>query len=98
MAPTSARAGLEPWYRVTVRTPEDFFGDVAMSLNSRGGEIHAMSDEPDGSKLITAEAPVASMIGYDDALAVLTIDRASAEYAFAGYRSARNPPPAPARA
>jgi translation elongation factor EF-G len=88
----------DPWYRVRVRTPEDYFGDVVYDLNRRGGEIQTMDDGEAGSKVVTALAPVAGMIGYDQALAKLSRGHASAEFEFGGYRGVRPRPFSPSRA
>jgi predicted membrane GTPase involved in stress response len=79
----------EPYVRVRVSTPDDYYGDVVADLNRRGGLIEHMSDASGEDKLVTATAPLAEVIGYETALTVLTRGTAKVEYEFIGYLRAR---------
>jgi len=86
---------LEPYVRVRVTTPQDYYGDVVGQLNKRRAWIEDMADAAQGYKLVTVAAPLAEMLGYDEILAKTTRNRAIAEYQFLDYRPARNEPPTP---
>jgi elongation factor G-like protein len=86
---------LEPYVRVRVTTPADYYGDVVGQLNKRRGLIEDMVDAAKGYKLVTVTAPFAEMLGYDDVLAKTTRNRAMAEYQFLDYRPAPKDPPTP---
>jgi translation elongation factor EF-G len=88
---------MEPYVRVRVTTPEDFFGDVISQLNQRRGLIESLDDTCDEGKIVVATAPLAQMLGYDKVLAVTTRGRALAEYAFVDYRSVQSESPVPPR-
>jgi translation elongation factor EF-G len=83
----------EPYYRVAVTLPTDYVGDVVGDLNRRVGCIETM-DYFDASVTVKCGVPIATMIGYNLDLQVLTNGRGKAEYAFIGYyRRARQPEP-----
>ncbi len=86
---------LEPYVRVRVTTPEDYYGDVVGQLSKRRGWIEDMANAADGFKLVTAAAPLAEMLGYDELLAETTRNCAMADYQFLDYRPARTEPPTP---
>jgi hypothetical protein len=75
----------EPYSRVTVRTPEDFYGDVVGDLNRRLGLIEGMADASIGVKIVTATAPSSELIAYDTFLKRLTRGLGHADYEFLGY-------------
>ena len=85
---------LEPYYRVVVTSPEDFVGDVVGDLNRRAGRIEAMN-HLDGSVTVKCAVPIATMLGYDAAIARMTKGRGKAEYAFIGYDRRRPEPELP---
>jgi translation elongation factor EF-G len=83
----------EPYYRVAVTTPADYVGDVVGDLNRRVGCIETM-DYFDGGVTVKCGVPIATMIGYDQDLELITSGRGKAEYAFIGYyRRTRQPEP-----
>jgi elongation factor G len=73
------KAGLvlqEPIMKVTVTTPDEFFGNVTGDLNRRRAMI--MGDEERGNtRVITAEAPLSEMFGYSNSLRGMSQGRAS---------------------
>lgn len=81
---------LEPIMKVEVTTPEDFMGDVIGDLNSKRGQINKMEDLPNGSKLVSANAPLASMFGYTTSLRSMSQGRASSTMEFAQYSEVPN--------
>ena len=75
---------LEPLMSVEVVTPEENMGDVIGDLNSRRGQIHAMS-ERSGARVITALVPLSEMFGYVGDLRSRTQGRASYSMVFDSY-------------
>jgi predicted membrane GTPase involved in stress response len=75
----------EPYSRVMVRTPEDFYGDVVGDLNRRLGLIEGMADASIGVKTVTATAPSSELIGYSMFLKHITDGLGHVEYEFLGY-------------
>ncbi len=75
---------LEPLMSVEVVTPEDNMGDVIGDLNSRRGQIQAMS-ERSGARVITALVPLSEMFGYVGDLRSRTQGRASYSMVFDRY-------------
>jgi elongation factor G len=67
---------LEPIMRLEVSVPEEYFGDVIGDLNSRRAEITGTS-MVGRSRVIEAEAPLATLFGYATTLRSLTQGRAS---------------------
>ena len=53
---------LEPMMAVEVTTPEEYMGEVIGDLNSRRGQIQAMS-ERSGSRIVQALVPLSEMFG-----------------------------------
>jgi translation elongation factor EF-G len=76
----------EPWVRVRVTTPADRQGDVVAQLVQRRGLIEGVEDTPDVGKIVVATAPLARLLGYDQAVAATTGGIAIADYEFIGYR------------
>lgn len=75
----------EPYSRVTVRTPEDFYGDVVGDLNRRLALIEGMADASIGVKIVTATAPSSELIAYEKFLKRITRGLGHVEYKFLGY-------------
>ena len=75
---------LEPIMRVEVTMPEEFMGDVIGDLNSRRGHIEGM-DNRNGTQVVRAFVPLASMFGYVTDLRSMTQGRASSSMEFAHY-------------
>lgn len=76
---------LEPVMKVEVNTPDEYMGDVMGDINSRRGRINGM--EASGtSQIITAEVPLAQMLGYATDLRSKTKGRATYSMEFACYR------------
>lgn len=67
---------LEPVMRLDITSPEEFMGDIIGDLNGRRGRVETMEDR-EGTKLITAFVPLASMFGYTTDLRSMTQGRAS---------------------
>ncbi len=75
---------LEPVMRVEVTMPEEFMGDVIGDLNSRRGHIEGM-DNRNGTQVVSAFVPLASMFGYVTDLRSMTQGRATSSMEFARY-------------
>jgi hypothetical protein len=86
---------MEPYVRVRVTTPADYYCDVLAQLNQRRGLIESVDDAGEVGKIVCATAPLAEMLGYDEVLAATTRNRAIADYQFIDYRPVRSPPPTP---
>jgi translation elongation factor EF-G len=82
---------MEPYVRVRVTVPPDHHGDVTAQLSQRRGLIESL-DDTGGGMIVIATAPLAEMLGYDDAVSVTTEGRAIVDYEFVGYRPASRPP------
>ena len=67
---------LEPVMKLEIATPEEFNGDIIGDLNSRRGKIVNLTSKGD-NRLIMAEMPLASMVGYATVLRSLSKGRAS---------------------
>ncbi|MEE9128587.1 MAG: elongation factor G [Phycisphaerales bacterium] len=82
------RAGialLEPIMKVTVLTPDDYFGPVSGDLASRRGQI--VDTQLRGTvRVITAAVPLVEMFGYTTILRGLTQGRASSSMEPSEYR------------
>jgi elongation factor G len=75
---------LEPIMAVEVATPESQTGNVHSDLSTRRGRVLGMDPRP-GAQLLTAEVPLAEMVGYATALRSATQGRASYTMQFARY-------------
>ena len=75
---------LEPIMRVEVVMPEEFMGDVIGDLNSRRGHIEGM-DNRNGTQVVSAFVPLASMFGYVTDLRSMTQGRATSSMEFSHY-------------
>ena len=77
---------LEPIMRVTIVTPDEFFGPVSGDLASRRGQI--MDSELRGVvRIISSEVPLAEMFGYTTILRGLTQGRATSTMEPSEYRA-----------
>ncbi|MFT5424908.1 MAG: elongation factor G [Phycisphaerales bacterium] len=75
---------LEPIMKVTITTPEEYFGNVTGDLSSRRGMI--LEQEDRGIvKQITAEVPLSEMFGYTTTLRGLSQGRAANTMEFLKY-------------
>jgi elongation factor G len=75
---------LEPVMHVEVVMPEEFMGDVIGDLNSRRGHIEGM-DNRNGTQVVSAFVPLASMFGYVTDLRSVTQGRATSSMEFSHY-------------
>lgn len=83
---TQARlALLEPIMRVSVITPDEFFGSVSGDLASRRGHI-VDSELRANVRLITAEVPLSEMFGYTTVLRGMSQGRATSTMEPCEYR------------
>jgi len=76
---------LEPIMDVEVVTPEEFMGDVIGNLNSRRGNIKAVSMRA-GARVISARVPLSEMFGYATDLRSLSQGRATYTMHFSSYQ------------
>ncbi len=76
---------LEPVMKVEVTTPDDYMGDVMGDINARRGRILGMEGSGT-SQVITAEVPLAQMLGYATDLRSKTKGRATYSMEFECYR------------
>ncbi len=76
---------LEPIMRVEVVTPEDYMGDVIGDLNSRRGQVGAMTQRG-LAQVINAEVPLSEMFGYVGDLRSKTQGRANYSMFFDSYQ------------
>jgi elongation factor G len=75
---------LEPIYKIEVRLPEEYMGDVMGDLSSRRGRIQGM-DQQDGLQVVRAEVPLAELYTYATGLRSLTQGRAAHTRTFSHY-------------
>jgi len=75
---------LEPIYKLEVRVPEEYMGDVMGDLSSRRGRIQGM-DQQDGLQIVRAEAPLSELYTYSTGLRSLTHGRATHTRNFSHY-------------
>jgi elongation factor G len=76
---------LEPIMDVEVVTPEEFMGDVIGNLNSRRGNIKAVTTRA-GARVISARVPLTEMFGYATDLRSLSQGRATYTMHFSSYQ------------
>ena len=67
---------LEPVYKIDIKVPENYIGDIMGDLNKRRGKIHGM-EGVEGGQIISAEAPLAEIFRYATDLRSLTQGRGS---------------------
>jgi len=83
---------LEPTMTVEVVVPEDFTGAVHSDLNTRRGRVTGLGPAPgqseskgSGAQLVSAEVPLAEMVGYATSLRSATQGRAVYTMRFSHY-------------
>jgi elongation factor G len=76
---------LEPYMKVVVLVPEDYFGSVTGDISSRRGMIVEQEDRGN-TKVVTCEVPLSEMFGYTTTLRSLTQGRGSNSMEFLEYR------------
>ncbi len=76
---------LEPIMKVTITTPEEFFGSVTGDLASRRGQIND-SELRGVVRIINADVPLSEMFGYTTVLRGMTQGRAASSMEPAEYR------------
>ncbi|RMH26704.1 MAG: elongation factor G [Planctomycetota bacterium] len=76
---------LEPIMKVTITTPDEYFGAVTGDLASRRGMI-VNTEERGNTRVITAEVPLSEMFGYATTLRGLTQGRANSVMEPLAYR------------
>ena len=83
---TKARlALLEPIMKVSIVTPDDYFGTISGDLASRRGSI-VDSELRGDTRTITADVPLSEMFGYTTVLRSMTQGRATSSMEPAEYR------------
>jgi elongation factor G len=75
---------LEPVYRVEIRVPEEYRGDVMGDMSSRRGRIQGM-EATNGRQVVRAEAPLAELYDYASALRSLSHGRGIHTREFSHY-------------
>jgi elongation factor G len=78
---------LEPIMRLSITTPDEYYGEFINDLNQRRGRI-VDSDNRAGITFIDAQAPLAELFGYSNAMRSLSHGRASASMEPLGYEPA----------
>jgi elongation factor G len=79
---------LEPFMKVEVVVPSEYFGDIVGDLSSRRGEVQK-TENTKGSmdlKIIRAKVPLAEMFGYVTTLRSLTEGRGNFTMEFLEYK------------
>jgi elongation factor G len=76
---------LEPVMRIEVVLPEEYLGEVLNDLSARRAEIQGF-EARDGTQVVRAQVPLATMFGYATGLRSLTQGRASYTMEFSHYR------------
>lgn len=82
--PKASPVLLEPIYKVVVRVPDEFMGDVMGDLTSRRGRIQGM-DQEGQDQVVRAEVPLAQLYDYATALRSLTQGRGIHTREFSHY-------------
>jgi len=77
---------MEPIMKVEVLTPDESMGDVISDLNKRRGVIESVQAK-DGTQIIKALVPLATMFGYVTALRTITSGRATSSMVFNSYKT-----------
>jgi elongation factor G len=75
---------LEPIMLTEVTTPDEYTGDVIGDLNARRGKVSGMNPRG-GTQVVSAEVPLASMVGYATDLRSRTQGRATFSMKFGFY-------------
>lgn len=75
---------LEPIMNMTIYMPKECVGDVIGDLNGRRGRVMGM-DSGNNAEIVTAQVPMAEMLGYAPDLTSITGGRGTYEYEFSHY-------------
>jgi len=75
---------LEPIYKLTVKVPKDYVGDIMGDINSRRGRIMGMDTEGK-YQVIIAEVPYAELMDYARAIRSITGGRGTFKMEFDHY-------------
>ena len=76
---------LEPIMRVEIVAPGEYTGDIIGELNMRRANVTGMELRSDGSQIILADVPLASMFGYASSLRSRTQGRGTFSMEYAHY-------------
>ena len=83
--PNASPVLLEPIYKVEIKVPDKYMGDVMGDLNKKRGKIMGMEPTEDSYQLLSAEAPLGEMFRYATELRSMTQARGTYEMEFARY-------------
>lgn len=75
---------LEPIYRIEVRIPDEYMGDIIGDMNRRRGRVMGMNQVEDGQEVV-AEVPLAEVFKYATDLRSMTQARGSFRLFFERY-------------
>ena len=75
---------LEPFMKVEVTVPEEYFGDVMGDINSRRGKLEGM-EMAHGAQIIKAHVPLSEMFGYSTSLRSSSQGRGTYTMLFSHY-------------
>ncbi len=78
---------LEPIVKLTISTPDDFYGEFVSDLAQRRSQI-VKTDTHSGMTFIEAHAPLGEMFGYSNAMRSLSQGRAGSSQEPLGYEAA----------
>jgi elongation factor G len=78
---------LEPIMKLTISTPDDFYGEFVSDLAQRRSQI-VKTDNHSGMTFIEANAPLAELFGYSSAMRSLSQGRAGSSQEPLGYEAA----------
>lgn len=78
---------LEPIMKLTITTPDDFYGEFVSDLAQRRAQI-VNTDSHSGMTFIVAHAPLAELFGYSNAMRSLSQGRAGCSQEPLGYQPA----------
>ncbi|HSN65717.1 MAG TPA: elongation factor G [Fusibacter sp.] len=75
---------LEPFMKIEVTVPEEYFGDVMGDINSRRGKLEGM-EMAHGAQIIKAHVPLSEMFGYATSLRSSSQGRGTYTMLFSHY-------------
>ena len=75
---------LEPYMKLEITTPEEYLSNIVGNLCARRGKILNI-DTQGNQKIVLAEAPLAELFGYTEAIRSLSSGRAIFSMQFSGY-------------
>lgn len=78
---------LEPIMKLTISTPDDFYGDFVSDLAQRRAQI-VNTDSHSGMTFIEAHAPLGELFGYSNSMRSLSQGRAGSSQEPLGYQAA----------